>query len=117
MTREGMMGAMKPHEETWEAREDSVYCPATRTTVAFGPMDEDTARFVAAAPDLARVLLAVEWHRVLIQGDEAWVCPSCGNERLDPGDEEKLPALVAAGMLGHRPDCALDGALRKAGVR
>jgi hypothetical protein len=113
---------VKPWEETWEVTERNgghrlhVEGEEEFATV-WGPKDDHRARLAAAAPELARVLLAVEWHRVLIQDEDAYVCPSCGNERLDPGDEVKLAVLVEHGMLGHRPGCALDGALRKAGVR
>jgi len=50
------------------------------------------ARLASAAPDMARVLLAVEWKL------RTW-CPSCEEY------EE------------HGPDCSLDAALRKAGCR
>ncbi len=51
------------------------------------------AKLVAAAPDLVRALLAVEWHH----GE----CDICGAFERD----------------GHEPDCPVGGALRKAGVR
>lgn len=57
--------------------------------------EERAAKLASAAPDMARVLLAVEWS--LAPGG----CPSCKN--LMPYE--------------HKPDCALDAALRKAGVR
>ena len=62
-------------------------------TDPYGPPADTIARarLATAAPDMARVLLAIEWHH----GE----CISC---------------FV---MHGHAPDCALDAALRRAGVR
>lgn len=51
------------------------------------------ARLAAAAPELARVLLAVEFDA------HGGFCPSC------------------RGLGYHKPECTLDAALRKAGVR
>jgi hypothetical protein len=65
----------------------------------WGAVGQKTAKLFEAAPDMARVLLAIEW------GDEADsypMCPSC---------------LEIRGELGHADDCALEAALRKAGVR
>lgn len=56
------------------------------------PGDEARARLAAAAPELVRVLLAVEFIK-------DGFCPSC--HCYD----------------GHAKGCALDAALRKAGVR
>jgi hypothetical protein len=64
------------------------------------------ARLAAAAPDLARALLAVEWaaeHPAV-----GAHCPMCNG--FPPGVAEASPG-------GHRAGCALDAALRKAGVR
>ena len=54
-------------------------------------------RLAATAPEMARVLLAVEW--------DGGTCPSCGGTRDRHEDD------------GHADDCALDAVLRKAGVR
>ena len=57
---------------------------------------EEVARLAAAAPDLARALLELEWT-----GPEAHrQCPSCG----------------ASDVRGHYDECTLAAALRKAGV-
>jgi hypothetical protein len=56
------------------------------------------ARLAAAAPDLARALLAVEWGSSE-RGHNA--CPACA--AMGPGD--------------HCDGCQLDAALRKAGIR
>lgn len=61
--------------------------------------DDARARLASAAPDMARVLLAVEWLGF------AEGCPECGASKSDP-----VPYM-------HNGDCALDLALRKAGVR
>lgn len=64
---------------------------------------EDRARLASAAPEMARVLLAIEWS-----GGGDGDCPSCRGDRYYGTNAH--PA-------GHAPDCALDAALRKAGVR
>jgi hypothetical protein len=62
----------------------------------WGDDSNDRAKLAAAAPDMARLLIEIEW-----QGDEVrYRCPSCGG-----------------GTPGHESDCALDAVLRKAGVR
>lgn len=59
------------------------------------------ARLAAAAPELARALLAVEAG--------SWKCHACsGFTHGDPGLGKPK---------NHEPWCALDAALRKAGVR
>lgn len=55
----------------------------------------DVGRLAAAAPDLFRALLAVEWS-------------------ANPGGRE-CPTCSGMTGLGHEPDCALDAALKKAG--
>lgn len=100
---------MKPWEETWKAHWDSDYSVNLRTTEgrtvgtfgAGGPEGVARAELAAAAPDMARVLLAVEWAGRSSQGGDDGMCPAC-----DRWKER-----------GHMPDCALDAALRKAGVR
>lgn len=58
------------------------------------------ARLAAAAPELTRALLAVEWSGR--ERYESWpACPVC-----EAGEGGR-----------HADDCALDAALRKAGVR
>lgn len=56
-----------------------------------------------AAPDMARALLAVEWS---------------GPDPFQAGGGGCCPACSAIGADGrHRSNCAIDAALRKAGVR
>ena len=56
------------------------------------------ARLAAAAPDMARVLLAIEWEGHL------GLCPVCDGRRPECEGE------------GHRAGCAWVAALRKAGA-
>lgn len=59
----------------------------------------EQARLASAAPDMARALLACEWAGRVVDGVHC-ACPLCDNVAPD-----------------HLPDCALDAALRKAGIR
>lgn len=71
----------------------------------FNPSADDVARarLAAAAPEMARVLLSLEWRAA----DERALmcCESCGGVREVDGGK------------GHVADCALVAVLRKAGVR
>ena len=104
-----------PHEETWYAEKQSLVrkrAPKPDSMFAFledavedgEGGDIARARLASAAPDMARVLLACEW--AWCEGREWKVCPSCSND--EPNDSRRS---------GHASDCALDAALRKAGVR
>lgn len=67
-------------------------------------MSDEVDRLRTIIDDMARVLLAVEWTMQL----DGWViCPSCHAQR----------GFDSARAVTHTPDCALDAALRKAGVR
>lgn len=70
--------------------------------------DESRARLISAAPDMARVLLAIEWEGETTDEGRCDRCPSCGRYP---------PTELALRDEGHATDCALDAALRKAGVR
>ena len=63
----------------------------------------EDARLAAAAPDMARVLLALEWSRPSPLDETVRTCPVCLQH--DIGRPH-----------AHAPDCALDTALSKAGV-
>lgn len=105
---------MKPHEETWFTKFRGTGVELLREGVAVededfpliarsfeqrsGDMQLERMDLASAAPDMARVLLAIEWEQ---DTDAIHYCPSCRSERHS----------------GHRADCALDAALRKAGVR
>lgn len=100
----------KPWEETWEALGPHVGTAdeeILRSTTEHEPTAWARARLAAAAPDMVRVLLEMEWKPL-------GTCPGCG------GLGEAIPDNPMTGPVaatGHRPDCALDAALRKAGVR
>jgi len=66
------------------------------------PENESTCRLASAAPDLVRALLAVEARESQ--------CPVCDAECYW---DDNLSNLIKP----HTKDCALDAALRKAGVR
>lgn len=92
-------------EETWapgdgvlhtEGARIAVFEPVARPHEPISDTQQARARLAAAAPDLARALLVVEQHGY----NDTGKCPNCF---LWEGD-------------GHA-DCALDVALRKAGVR
>lgn len=98
----------------------------SRTDLRFEGAGEDEAaiaraRLAAAAPEMARVLLAVEWQGCQdFVGDGGYrCCPTCRG--VAPGEERLTDAVddVSRGrtVLGHRSDCTLDASLWKAGVR
>jgi hypothetical protein len=132
---------MKPWEETWVA--EAGYDPASDCTwnvsvaggrlagslrlvsedwcgrvdgeLAGGPDHDDIhaiAALAAAAPDLYRALAAIEWVEVTVAAydgnHDRTLCPSC--QECPPYTNWK--GEPAGG--GHKPDCALDAALRKA---
>lgn len=97
----------KPWEEDWEVFEANPGCPAfaartsrdeVRVFESLAGEDDDAprARLAAAAPELVRVLLSIEWGG-RYHGD----CPSCAYQEHN----------------GHATWCWLNAALRKAGVR
>ena len=100
----------RPHEETWEAsvwlHDDQqrplwsvcdVDAHGTRGELCEFGHDEARARLAAAAPEMARALLAVE--------RSCGTCICGADDRYGSKDIE------------HFDDCALVAALRKAGVR
>lgn len=102
------MSDKKPWERDWRAGADSVsvFIGDSEQMAGVGTSPAHT-RLMAAAPDLVRALLAVEW---LLDDDKLYSgCPACGGTK--PGCSE-WPNIE-----GHRSDCILDAALRKAGVR
>ncbi len=74
----------------------SLECPAEAVD-AVDARCAARARLASAAPDMARMLLEIEWA----SRDVALECPKC-RVREDSG---------------HGPNCALIAALRKAGLR
>ena len=101
----------QPHEETWRVFEEPT--PLATAYVIRAQVEEpsglsgawlpatspEQARLASAAPDMARVLLDLE------TGDGG-ACCDCGH----------LP-FVGIERRPHAPDCALDAALHKAGIR
>lgn len=110
---------MKPWEETWFADEGFVYVGEGRDRMTFfdptpgPPADiESRARLASAAPELVRVLLTVEAASLA----SASACPVCRGPYVE--DMRGGPYRASAGyVIDHAFDCALDAALRKAGVR
>lgn len=108
----------KPWEETWTVGDLSSVEDALGRTVAITewrrerdsetelPDRPEVARVLAAAPDLVRALLAVEW--TWREGSERLRCAACDGE--EPHESKPWRG-------GHTPTCATDAALRKAGVR
>jgi len=132
---------MKPWEETWSEC-DGVISAQQNTHAemlesrfpweqgtnfgAFGDLteaspfnptsaDADRARLAAAAPEMVRVLLAIEWSG---SDEEGSKCASCGErEYAPPALYDEAGKYLSYTPGSHSPDCALDAALRKAGVR
>jgi hypothetical protein len=98
---------MKPWDEMWScSTEDASHIdhPDGSQSSIDGVTDADAfarARLAAAAPDLARALLAVEWGGLTCYGSAA-ACPFCSEDQ-------------AYGK--HAPECTLAAALKRAGVR
>lgn len=112
----------KPWEETWLATDNlSVLGDAGAVLdAAVGISDPDDyekqrarAQLAAAATDLYRALKSVEWGA-------GGGCPECGG--LDPEDAVRMlhnwpdlfPRLAVMHCTGHRDNCQLAAALRKA---
>lgn len=110
-----MVSDKKPWEEEWHTAEAEPGCFDVYDTS--GAKVFESSRFpgtpesclAAAAPDLVRALLAVEWLAVDgIDAEIGWACSRCGKFY---GGEERPEGKR------HFNNCALDAALRKAGVR
>jgi hypothetical protein len=109
---------MKPWEEEWHAvgggettefRIGHAVYSATREEFVLSNTGPEEARLAAAAPELVRALLALEWSAWSRFAPDVATCPACmGSE---PG------ARAPETLEGHRADCIVDAALRKAGVR
>lgn len=100
---------MKAHEETWvyDGRWLQVHPPEGETygerwaCADYGDAPGPRARLAAAAPEMARLLLEIEFHSQ--EGDEGHLPSAC-------------PICDGYEYRGHKPDCRLVAVLRKAGV-
>lgn len=103
------MGERKVWEESWSMALNKrgiseLSYSSDEHTFADAWCEDDTERFrlASAAPDMVRVLLAVEW---------------VDNNTDEPGRYTRHCSACQEYFPKHAPDCALDAALRKAGVR
>lgn len=94
-------------DETWEAEPngDVGISGPVHDQCIFEGLDPERAKLAAAAPDLYRALLAVQWSGWETFGGDGLesCCPSCGALGTGSGVLEK-----------HKYECALDAALKKA---
>lgn len=95
-------------DEEWEPRGEGVYSQTCGSTVAYGPMNDDDQKLIAAAPAMARLLLSLEWAGAYTTdtggGDGEPMqptCLTCEKERSH----------------GHAPDCRWLAVMQAAGVR
>lgn len=98
---------MKVWEECWLTEEGDVITSRGEVVLEENPdadkvVREARATLAAAAPAMARILLALEWSAEIPVAYDSYQngCPSCRSI----ADK-------------HEPGCALDAALRQAGVR
>lgn len=108
---------MKPWEERWftkmkgagvellREREtgDDIPLIARSFEQASGDMQLARMNLAAAAPEMARALIAIEWDGGDVAGNS--ICPFCCADKYPEEGRN------------HKPDCALAAALRKAGIR
>lgn len=109
----------KPWEEDWELRHEGAVVGVAgqeEKDIASAPYGSEAPdlrarlRFLSAAPDMARLLLELEWA----DGERA-ACPICGGW-MRRADETR--ATTADGSrIGHERGCRLLAALTKAGIR
>lgn len=107
----------EPWLETWEVSQGkglvSIDNPIEQILLG-ATVDMQHVVLAAAAPDMCRALLAVEWagtcnsHEVMCYEPHA-ICPKCGG--ADPHE-----SFVHPDEAGHHHDCTFDAALTKAGL-
>lgn len=110
---------MKPYERDWEFHSgcwpEVVFYKGGNKKVCDVWADEDSstcdvADLISAAPDMARMLLDIQWTPTGY--DHEPCCPICSLSKPKPGlarDDAHFPH-------GHAKDCALLAVLLKAGV-
>jgi hypothetical protein len=93
-------------------------------TVGDGCSNRDAARLIAAAPDMARLLLEYEWSASAGYEGEYAACPSCGGIYPQNWDEDvEILGQPGASLRGHnshrdhKSDCAWVAVMKKAGLR
>lgn len=97
---------MKPIDETWSVDHGDIVtsdgdCVFEQSYTGESPNEDERRQLASAAPDMARVLLSLSIERHDETGRRLG-CAACGAD---------------IGIEPHTSDCALDAALRKAGVR
>lgn len=123
---------MKAHEETWDERgeridlceEEKPYGMVAKYMIATFHCHQDKgdcneaarAKLAAAAPEMARLLLEVQWASQ--EGDEGALSPQCLFCEAYANARWEVPGDVTSRLLrdDHKPDCKLIAVLRKAGV-
>jgi hypothetical protein len=119
---------MKPWEETWDYH-GRVQVPGDgrahgarlysdnheeEWATAWGEDSVARARLAAAAPEMARLLLSLQWVDTS-DGEYRERCPVCQNRtRLPPDGRMGIPLQIHDDR--HSDSCALVAVLRKAGV-
>lgn len=110
---------MEPWEHTWHVdesgtliRDERDYRIAETIELDIPPQEQSNARLAAAAPEMARLLLELEWGGEPVRAIAGPIatCPSCLGMRPQLSRD-------AGPRGGHRKDCRLIAVLRKAGVR
>lgn len=89
--------ALPLHERRLSQRNGDIVDESGLKVALIGDGQQDLARLFEAAPDMLRALLDMEWES---DGSTTW-CHSCNRLR----------------SVGHKDSCALNEALKKAGVR
>jgi hypothetical protein len=118
----------KPTEETWDAVERAgggwrLHPEGEEEIATFWDKEGERARLAAAAPELARMLVDIQWAGQIGGYEPEIGCPCC---YADPPSEQKVPArridawtrtepsVIHRG--GHKRDCDLGKLLEKAGL-
>jgi len=108
---------MKPWLETWDSVPDCSTTIISKTStdvcVIGSAYNKSTSLFIAAAPNMLRALLAVEWAAISIGACES--CPICNQWREGTAAWASRNKEALAPQT-HDAGCILDAALTKAGL-